>query len=335
MLNAKTIAAGTMIGIASLMPANAGSQGEEHYETAKNAKTEKYVEVNGAATNYKIKTQLPLKDIKIREKRKPSTLGTAAFSLNIPASYFISRDIFYRKYKEGAYGEKKPFHFMSEPLNYANGLDAYGGNLILAHSGSTFFSMAYEALGYNRLTADLLGALNTSIIYGQAKYIEGRYQGVDARDLKGIGIGLGLFLAQAIERNARKDNNGLLNRINLQFYKSPFPQEEGTWSYARQGNFLDNYARQKYFWQVRIGDLFIKENNTALERIISGLSIGPGYGLSKDGHIDKYLSFGLDLEKSLEGTRVPKQVRTALNYLHIPNVALKFGEKGTKMVFTW
>ncbi|MEK6933189.1 MAG: hypothetical protein AABW56_05370 [Nanoarchaeota archaeon] len=267
---------------------------------------------------------------------KPDFISTTAFELNILASYFVLNNIFYGKYNdEKVWGREVPFHFSKEPHDYANGVDAYGGNLLLLHSGSTFFSMAYKALGHKQFTADLLGALNTAIIYSQAKYIEGTHQqGADLRDLKAGGIGLGLFIAQSIEREVRKDEKGLLNRIKPQFWW--FPEEKGKWDYAKGGTDLDNYAGQKFFWQVRFGDLLVGKNKNTLEKIISGLSIGPGFGLSRDGFVEKYISLGFDLNEILSETKIPKQIITALNYIHFPNIAIKFGEdKKAKVVLTF
>jgi|SRR3989344_7845655 len=268
------------------------------------------------------------------ESKKTDVITTTAFALNVPVSYFFLNKLFYGKYgDEITWGPKVPFHFSKEPHSYANGVDAYGGNLLLLHSGSTLFSMAYESLGYKQFTADLLGALNTAIIYGEAKYIEGTRQGVDIRDLKGGGIGIGIFIAQSIEREIRKDEKGILNRISPKFWW--FPEEKGKWGYAKGGTDLDNYVGQKFFWQVRFGDLFFGKDKNTLERIISGLSIGPGFGLSRDGFVEKYISFGFDLNEILSETKIPKQAIKALNYIHFPNIAIKFGEdKKAKVVFT-
>ena len=266
---------------------------------------------------------------------KPNFISTTAFALNIPVSYFVLNNVLYRKYKdEKTWGSKVPFHFSEKPHDYAKGVDAYGGNLLLLHSGSTLFSMAYEALGHKQFTADMLGALNTAIIYGEAKYIEGIHQdGADPRDLRAGGIGLGLFIAQSIEREIRKDEKGLLNRIKPQFWW--FPEEKGKWDYAKGGTDLDNYVGQKFFWQIRFGDLLVGKNKNTLEKIISGLSIGPGFGLSRDGFVEKYISLGFDLNEILSETKIPKQIKTALNYIHFPNLAIKIGEdRKAKVVLT-
>lgn len=268
------------------------------------------------------------------ESKKPDIITTTTFAMNIPVSYFVLDNFFYKKYKdEVAWGLKVPFHFSKEPYNYAKGVDAYGGNLLLMHSGSTLFSMLYESLGYKQFTADLLGALNTAIIYSEAKYIEGTHQGTDIRDLKGGGIGLGVFLAQSIEREIRKDERGILNRINPQFWW--FPKKKGTWNYAKGGTGLDDYSGQIFFWQAKFGDLLVGENRNTLEQIVSGLSIGYGFGLSENGAVEKYVSLGFDLKEILSETKIPKQIIKALNYIHLPNLALKFGEnKKAKIVFS-